>query len=354
MTQTRDTARAESTVATLLRQTRQISGLDLAEVSRALRIRRVYLEAIEAGRYDYLPGAPYVVGFVRAYAEHLHLNGDQVVRRLREETPLSPAFKRPEAPRTPSESGTPKGAVLIIGAVLALAAYGGWYVLSSRDSDVVQLVMPVPKRLEDSIDRTEIQRAIDNMPPAGEEDEPAPTPATESDTADEGRMPSSAPVTETPETTVSTSAKDAGPTAQPSSGSPAAFVDGNETTTPEDGPSDTPLPDSTDAASEPDPADVGVYGPPAPVVLRATADCWIEVRDNARNRLVFARLLSPGDTYNVVPRPELTLLAGNAGGLEAIVDGINRGTLGRPGEVRRDVDLDPQRLTESAAAPTVR
>ena len=60
--------RARKGVGSLLRATRLRIGEDVQEVSAALRIRRAYLEAIEDGRFNDLPGVTYAIGFVRTYA----------------------------------------------------------------------------------------------------------------------------------------------------------------------------------------------------------------------------------------------------------------------------------------------
>ncbi|MBC8159418.1 MAG: helix-turn-helix domain-containing protein, partial [Alphaproteobacteria bacterium] len=55
----------EPGVGALLRASRLRYGEELQDVSAVLRIRYPYLEAIEDGRYDDLPGPSYAVGFVR-------------------------------------------------------------------------------------------------------------------------------------------------------------------------------------------------------------------------------------------------------------------------------------------------
>ena len=72
-------------VGALLRASRVRIGEDLQDVAILLRIRYPYLEAIEGGRFEELPGKTYAVGFVRAYADHLGLDGEEVVRRFKAE-----------------------------------------------------------------------------------------------------------------------------------------------------------------------------------------------------------------------------------------------------------------------------
>src|SRR3989304_6123412 len=58
-------------------------GQDLVAVAAQLRIRATYLDAIEKGRFEDLPGATYAIGFVRSYAEYLGLDGADLGRRVR-------------------------------------------------------------------------------------------------------------------------------------------------------------------------------------------------------------------------------------------------------------------------------
>src|SRR5437660_1050555 len=54
-----------------LREARERLGWSLSDVAANLRIRYVYLLALEEGRVSDLPGMAYAVGFLRAYAKLL-------------------------------------------------------------------------------------------------------------------------------------------------------------------------------------------------------------------------------------------------------------------------------------------
>src|SRR5512144_285617 len=136
-------------IGALLRTCRLRAGLDLAEVAQSLRIRRPFLEAIESGRFEALPAPVYALGFVRCYAEQLGLDPEEIARRFKSEiaelgagAPLH--FPLPIA----AAGGTPKGAVLLLGAIIALGAYATWYITSSHRIEMAQTVSPVPHRLE--------------------------------------------------------------------------------------------------------------------------------------------------------------------------------------------------------------
>ena len=70
------------TVGRYLKSQREEQGQGVAEVAGMLRIHSAYLQAIDDNEIDKLPGPTYAVGFVRAYAEHLGLDGAKVVERL--------------------------------------------------------------------------------------------------------------------------------------------------------------------------------------------------------------------------------------------------------------------------------
>ncbi len=78
------------TLGTILRQERlrQKKSLDL--VSEQLKIRKVFLEAIEQERFESLPGGVYTVGFIRSYAAFLGLDQVAIIDRLKDENFFSP------------------------------------------------------------------------------------------------------------------------------------------------------------------------------------------------------------------------------------------------------------------------
>lgn len=63
-----------------LRRQREARGLGIEDIARATKISSRYLEAIEENRFDQLPGGAYNRAFIRAYAEHLELDPDDLLR----------------------------------------------------------------------------------------------------------------------------------------------------------------------------------------------------------------------------------------------------------------------------------
>ena len=56
-----------------LKKIREGKGISLEEVSQVTKIRTYYIEAIEKGDMDVMPGKIYAIGFVRSYVEFLGL-----------------------------------------------------------------------------------------------------------------------------------------------------------------------------------------------------------------------------------------------------------------------------------------
>src|SRR5580698_8790620 len=73
------------TVGQDLRAARLRRGDDLATVSKALKIRKDHLEAVEEDNFGNLPGKTYAIGFVRSYAQYLGLEVAAIVERYKEE-----------------------------------------------------------------------------------------------------------------------------------------------------------------------------------------------------------------------------------------------------------------------------
>ena len=65
-------------LGTWLKETRETQALSPEEVEAQTRIRRTFLQALEEGNYDVLPGEVFVRGFLRNYALYLGLSPEEV------------------------------------------------------------------------------------------------------------------------------------------------------------------------------------------------------------------------------------------------------------------------------------
>ena len=349
-----------------LRTARQSHGWELPQLAASLRIRQSYLEAIEAGRIGDLPGATYALGFVRAYASALGLPGEEMARRFRAETALAdgeqPALRFP-APVP--QRGVPAGALMLLGFAILAGAYGGWYWVTEHRATPVEIVPPIPDRMA-----TETPKPLPSPQVASL------LPATSAPTA---TAPGPAPGT-TGNPPPALGVKDAGvpaaapgpPPSSPPQPLPGAGP-GGAVTTPPGGvspPHQMPAPSALPGPSAgmpqtgvPTLAPVGVRAAPAPapagspagsarIVIKATADAWITVRQKSGPPL-FNKLMRAGDQWPVPPDKEgVTLTTGNAGGTQIDVDGQPIGAiLGGSGGVRRDLPMDADMLKSGKLPP---
>ncbi|WP_430474591.1 RodZ domain-containing protein [Thalassospira lucentensis] len=366
-------------VGSLLKATRNGAGQTVEDVCQMLRIRKIYIEAIENSDYSLLPNGPYGLGFVKAYAAHLGLDGAEIARRYREESNAPAVRSHLSFPKPVQESRVPGGAVLLIAVMLGLGAYGGWYYLSSQGKTIADLVDPLPERLAGysttvASDQTE-PRNLENAAEAqAAEAEPATTAQTGSDAADPviaeapetpanpvedttaATQPAVKPVpevaeapepvvTETaPETAPVTREVTEAPAAQPSADVPAATA-----------PAPAAEVASVPAAPEVDDAGgarvFGAVNVDSRVMISAVETSWVRIRESDGNVLL-TRMLTAGDTYRVPNRDGLKLEVGNAGALTYSIDGAEAKPVGNYGAVISDFSLNVDDLTQ-AEQPTV-
>jgi cytoskeleton protein RodZ len=354
-------------VSDMLRAKRISLGYELSEIAVALRIRLAYLQAIEQGRFNDLPGATYAHGFLRTYAEHLGLDPQLVIRRFKEETSGGMTAK-PELylPKPAPESRIPGGALLLLAVLLAGSAYGGWYYMNSTGRELVDFVPELPERLASALNIAPaapvpglvVPVAPTEPPPSSQPALPtvalAPSvnpPATPA--APAPRLPAASPpaasaappgapdesdeeespIVESTPLNDPRSAQAAPPSPPPPLPMPPGQVAG------------LPMPPAPPGAPEAGQGDARVYGATSGqsrIQIRATQDSWIQVRDGTGD-LLMTRVLRPGDVYRVPDKAGLKMQTGNAGGLQVSVDGGQSAAMGSPGQVLRGVPLEPER-----------
>ena len=363
-------------VAAELRRAREDLGRDLVRISGDLKIRRIYLEAIEEGRFDDLPGTAYAVGFVRAYADYLALDSVEVVRRFKDEVEGVNERQQLVFPTPVPESKIPSGAVLLISVLLIALAYGGWYYLSSGQDDGDGQILAVPDRLEPLASGAQSQAVPDPVAPTGSVLTPAEPLVVEEPAVVVEGAPDPGP-SQIPDEVASERRAEAPPEPENSASlggavsaefqaEPAAGADlaggpsESSSVAPEASPEPVvaaapgaiPAAPTTEALLPEDasrqPRTYGVENQAARIILRARLDSWVQVFAEDES-LILTRVLQPGDSYRVPDQAGLTLVTGNAGGLEIEVDGRTLPPLGPVGAVRRGVALDAERLLAGTA-----
>ena len=334
-----------------LRAARLRLGWTLPEISAWLRIRLRHLEALEEGRVADLPGTVYAIGYLRTYAHALGLDPDGLARRFRLESAELPAKPALAFPSPVPERSAPVGAVVLVGLVLAIGCYVGWYRLSGEGRLPAEVVPPVPARLAPLAEQA--------IPPAAAPKPVAPSPAP---VVAAPPPPASSPTRAANlGTGLDVGASDstanlpgaAGAMAPPSataSVQPTSPLTGTDTT--QQAAASAISPTSAAAATSPATPASGAPASTSPasrITLGATADDWVQVRDKVSGQVLLNRLMHAGDTWAVPAKPSLVLTVGNAGGTDILVDGNLAPSIGNLGAVRRDIPLDPDLLRDGKA-----
>lgn len=310
-------APAESVGATL-RAARLERGEEPSTVAAKLKMRRDQLEAIEEGDFARLPGRTYAVGFIKAYARHLGLDAAALVQRFKDETAANEIAKPvelvfPEA--TEEQRMLPSGSIVVWAMLIAMVIY------------VISYLTLPDRRARTTTAKAEPPVVV--VDPAAEPAAPA------SDVADLWRPPSDVTYV-------------AGDTALPQK-----LEEANHTLI---GAAEAPALafQIAEVAGIPQAAEPGASQPQAPaprLVLKALEQTYIRVRESAQagGAVLVDRVLDAGETFVAPDRPGLLMVTGNAGGLQVEVDGRVIGVMGRRGEVKSRVPVDPSYFLESIA-----
>ena len=306
-----------------LREARERLGWALPDVAAGLRIRLAHLAAIEDGRLDELPGNAYAVMFLRTYAGALGLDADEAVRRFRAEAEAVNRKTELTFPAPVPERGVPAGALALLGILLAVGAYAGWYHFTGDRQNLAQSVPPLPARLAPLA-----QGSSSATSPAAT---PSPQVASVLPAAAPGDPP--VPVLQMPQ--VPPTQASAAPMPPLASMAPPTVIQ----------------PQAVPAASAAAPATAPPSAPGAGrIVLRASANSWMQVREK-QGSVLLNRVLRPGETWPVpADKASLLLTTGNAGGTELLVDGVLAPPIGNAGAVRRDLPLDADAIKDGKLA----
>ena len=293
----------------MLRRQREALGVELSDAAAALKIKRAYLAALEGGRIDLLPGPAYALGFVRAYAQYLQLDGNEMLRRLKFESAALEVKPDLAFPMPLGEDSIPRRSMLLVALILALCGYGTWYYLATADRTRPERVTEVP----DVLLRLEAESQAGSAVPG-----PSSEQFSQSHPA---RPPEIVPPPPSA-------------TAPPPDSAPARAGASWATAAPLVSADPPPMPRSEALGSS------GAIAAPARVVIHATADSWIQIREAGQPPL-FTGVLKAGESYRVPDRPGITIRTRNTRGIEISVDGQPTSPIGADGVVR-NITLPPQ------------
>ncbi|ACG77252.1 putative transcriptional regulator [Phenylobacterium zucineum HLK1] len=291
----RDPLQSHASIGEALRAVRQDRGLTLDELAERTRVRRSYLEALEAMRLDALPSRPFTIGYIRAYALALGLDPEAAVERFKADEPVLDEPLR--APIGVPDERDPRVAAFIAGAVVIVVAIVLWNVAQRAMNASAP---PPPKASEAQAWKllAETRSGPVTLGP------PLPAPV-------ESTIP---PLYETP------GLAEAGPDGKGNDSAPANINDL----------SDAPLLDLTTLPATFTPKGK-VYDSGNPqlgslVTLQALNNAALIIRGTSGS-VYFARQLAAGEAYKVPQLPGLTIDVSEPSDFQVFVAGQSKGVL---------------------------
>ena len=281
-----------------LRDARQRGGYSVADAAHVLRIQEQYLEALEEGRFDRIPGTTYTIGFLRSYSGFLGLDPDEMVEAFKREQGLDKNEHRLAFPSPSDSSPKPKFWLILLVLVLAGLAYGGWQYQSTGGQIATDLVDDVSSRLTEAVGLGETEVAAGGA--AGE--------AAAPETASETSAAQVTTVTGAETAAEDTAAPAAAPGAETASAPIVAEVPSAVEPEPASGASDQAEPATAPAAprqEEPAPA-ARAEAAPAPADdaeegLIPAAEVWDEARPEGATGVATPEAPQAGDAPADIP-----------------------------------------------------
>ena len=303
-----------TSIGETLRRARQKRNLDLNQVSRELKISTRFLEAIENGEFDRLPGGVFAKSFVRQYARLLNVDEEEAAAevqrtiappsmpQLAELPPLAASPVPDFAPRVESISSRHlisgswlPALVLVVAVMLGCSLVYGWWQRQHRTITTVSAAPP-------SHPATNTNGASRAAAPAESATAPAPS-GSENGAAADGKAPEAA---------------------SPGSGSPGSASEAkpDQLTNPAETKAQEAAPDAALAAS----------GPVTVVLTASDEPVWVLVRTDGK--YAFSGTIEPNQTRTVDAKGIVVLRIGNAGGVNITVNGKAVPSVGPKGQVR--------------------
>ncbi|WP_458631312.1 helix-turn-helix domain-containing protein [Paenibacillus sp. CMAA1364] len=162
-----------------LREARLEKGMSLDDVQEMTKIRKRYLEAIEAGDYKVLPGNFYVRAFIKTYAETVGIHPDELLEGNKELSPppmegsMEPIIQKRSTNRAPKERNVKWLSTALMWTFLILILAVMYIYLSSRESKPKNNVVDSDQKITGTINDPANENDNAATPPANEE---SPTP----------------------------------------------------------------------------------------------------------------------------------------------------------------------------------
>ena len=148
-----------------LRECRESLRLPLEEAALRLNFRMKYLQALESGRIDEMPGLVYARGYLRRYSELLGLSGQDTLVRFDHASGKIPAaaFIAPEPTRRQNRPGP---AVIVICLVILGVAFALWHMSQGEESSLPSRVSELPERFRRLLEPENAAQGMDKSLPS--------------------------------------------------------------------------------------------------------------------------------------------------------------------------------------------
>lgn len=142
---------SSQTLSEKLKQIRQTAGVSLSEIAKTTKVRKIYLEKLEEGKFDELPPDVYVKGFLKSYANYLGIESEDVIRLYEKERGIQKNIKKLQLPTdskrkiwTPSVTITPNMFAIALSLILIVVGVVYFYREIDRFSSTPRLVLMQP------------------------------------------------------------------------------------------------------------------------------------------------------------------------------------------------------------------
>ncbi|HEU5140485.1 MAG TPA: helix-turn-helix domain-containing protein [Bacillales bacterium] len=169
-----------------LRNTRKEKGISLDELQASTKIQKRYLEAVEKGQFEQLPGRFYARAFIKSYAEAVGLDPDELFDAYSKEVPMSgdsvpeqlPSRSRRTRTRTPRVSSPSKAsssASSILPKIIAAVAIVGLFAAIWFAFQKIEHGPSAGSDPQDSASEVEFTENpdVDKKPAGNDEDKPS-------------------------------------------------------------------------------------------------------------------------------------------------------------------------------------
>ena len=335
-----------------LRDARTIAGISLEDVARRTRITKSYLEFIELNQFDKLPGIGYIPGFIRNYCKAISVDPVPYVEAFKAglpETGVKPEYKFHVQALVPKMAGS---MIAMIVVAAALSGYVGWTIIKYKQTDTAITAVQSTQQLPEVVQQPNEQKFGTVGPEVSEQDIGSetldkPAFATETAAVDDAQVNNSArrlsPNSITPQQGEQTA-----PLAQTADVVPKTLQAGDTQNSNADAKQvasrditieTQSLMEANDTAASTTGAQATAGQISSELVIKATSTSWVEIV-RADGEVTTSKLMRAGDSLVASIGTNLFLSTGNAGGLTLQTSNIEPFSVGKLGEILRDLPLD--------------